>query len=435
VNQFVLTPSTEILREIFKRCLDTRYPHIQPFLPTEAPMLLCRVCVLWRTIAITASELWTQLSVLIGREASEESQPSPQLIKMWMKRSGCQPLTLVLKDSKQHTSGADTANRVLQLFLPHIHRWKSITLFLPNHPFPTVLMGLDTGPCQLQIAKLEFCSDPGLLTADTPQVAGLARLVTSSYQLHTLYWRSEPRALQFVDIPWAQLTVVDLVPMWSPMFQILHLMENAPKLRSLSVFITAGCPVVRSLLLPDLVVLWIGSEVDVGPLFRRLTVPSLQNINVFCANLDPPLPPQTDVVNCIIRSGSLLNTAIFESLHISNSELIEFLRRSPSLLLFQTSDEGTITDEILGLLTARDTPYLCPNLRIIRFLETSVSSTDGLLADMIASRRIHSTAPLSCFVVHFPEVDLRNHTADVRRLKILGQAAGFRAWINEPETE
>ncbi|KAJ7792933.1 hypothetical protein B0H14DRAFT_155965 [Mycena olivaceomarginata] len=120
--------------------------------------------------------------------------------------------------------------------------------------------------------------------------------------------------------------------MWSPMSQILHLMENAPKLRSLSTFITGpSLPVVRSLSLPDLVILWIGCEVDAGPLFKRLTVPSLQNINVFCANVDPPIP-QTDVVHCIMRSGSILHTAIFKSLHISNSDLIDFLRHSPSLL-------------------------------------------------------------------------------------------------------
>jgi hypothetical protein len=73
-------------------------------------------------------------------------------------------------------------------------------------------------------------------------------------------------------------------------------MEKAPKLRSLSTFITGlSLLVVRSFSLPDLVILWIGCEVDVSPLFKRHTVPSLQNINVFCANVNPPIP-QTDVL-------------------------------------------------------------------------------------------------------------------------------------------
>ncbi|KAJ7359180.1 hypothetical protein DFH08DRAFT_1037504, partial [Mycena albidolilacea] len=206
--------------------------------------------------------------------------------------------------------------------------------------------------------------------------------------------------------------------MWSSMSRILHLMEKAPKLRSLSTFITGPLLVVRSLSLSDLVILWIGCEVDVSPLFKRLTVPSLQNINVFCA-WNPPIP-QTDVVHCITRSGSILHTAVFKSLHISNSDLIDFLRRSPSLLISQISDEATITDEILGVLTVRDTSGLCPNLRIIRFLESCISSTtDGLLADMLASRRTHSfsgfpAAVLSRLVFHFS--DTRTHTEDTRRL-------------------
>ncbi|KAF7360431.1 F-box domain-containing protein [Mycena venus] len=429
----------EILREIFIKCLDTRYPHVQPFLPTEAPLLLCGVCVLWRAIAITTSELWAHLSVSIGREASEKPQPSPELIRTWIARSGCQPLTLVLKDSGQGSSGADMANHILELLLPHIHRWQSITLTLPNHAFPTKLIGLDSGASQLQIANLEFSSDPALHAADTPQVAGLARILASSSQLHTLYWHNDPCTLRFVEIPWGHLTVIDLVPVWSPMSQILHLMERAPKLRSLSTFITEACPVVRSLSLPDLVILWVAVDIDIGPFFKRLNVPSLQNINVFCASQLPRIP-QTDVVHCIARSGSPLHTAIFKSLHISNSDLIEFLRRSPSLLLFEISNDGepTVTDEILRLLTAGEDPCLCPSLRIIRFLESSISSTDGLLADMVASRRTRRKAVpvalLSRFVVDFSEADSLKHAEDIGRLRILGEAADFRTWINEPET-
>jgi hypothetical protein len=181
---------------------------------------------------------------------------------------------------------------------------------------------------RLQIAKLEFSSDPGLHAAGTPQVAGLTRLLSLS-QLHTLYWHNDPRALLPLDLPWGHLTVINLVPMWSPMSRILHLMEKAPKLRSLSTFITGpSLLVVRSLSLPDLVILWIGCEVDVGPLFKRLTVPSLQNINVFCVNSDPPIP-QTDVVHCITHSGSVLRSAPCKSLHISNSDLILVCSTAP----------------------------------------------------------------------------------------------------------
>ncbi|KAJ7776357.1 hypothetical protein B0H16DRAFT_1006138 [Mycena metata] len=431
--------SEDVVREIFKSCLDTRFPHLQPFLPAEAPLLLCGVCAWWRTIALTTPELWARLSVSIGREISDTAQPSHPLIEVWIARSGARPLALVLKDLGLRSS-IDRAEDVLQAFLPHFHRWQSITLLLPNAAFPAALMDLGrlgTGVSQLQIANLEFGADPGFQAADTPQVAGLARLLTVSSQLHTLYYKNDPSTLHLLDLSWAQLTVIDLVPVWSPMSQIIDIMQKAPKLRSLSVFIVDACNVARPLGLPDLVILWIMSEVDLGPLFRQLNLPALSNLQVICGNL-VPLVPQTEVVNCINRSRCSLHAAIFKSLRIPEAALIAFLRQSPALILFEVSNDGaaTITDDILTLLTAGNADCLCPDLQIIRFPDSSVSSVDGLLANMVASRRTTaSLSPsLSRFVVDFSDVDLTRHAADIRRLKELGEVPGFLVWINQPET-
>ncbi|KAJ7141209.1 hypothetical protein C8R44DRAFT_974785 [Mycena epipterygia] len=436
----ILNAPTEILREIFKRCLDLRYPHVQPFSSTEAPMLLCGVCGLWRTIAISTPELWANLSVSVGRNTAGISKPSLPLVKIWIERSGCQPLTLVLQDFGLPSGSADVASDLLDTFLPHIHKWQSITFTLPNHTLPVSLTAPELpygSASHLQIAKLEFGID-AFHAGDTPQITGLSRLLTSSSQLHTLYWRNDPCTLEFLDIRWAQLTVIDLIPFWTPLSQIVRVMRKAPRLRSLSCFITEaethdiGAPLV----LPDLVILWIGTEVDISPLFQRLSLPSLLKTNVFCANL---VVPQTNVVRCIARSGSLVDTAIFKSLRIPKADLITFLRSSPSLRLLEISNHGeaTITNDILTMLTARDARCLCPNLQIVRFLESSVSADDGLLADMVASRRADlpgSVAPLSRLVVHFSEADLSKHAEDIRRLTDLGKAAGLRVWINEPET-
>ncbi|KAJ7626624.1 hypothetical protein DFH06DRAFT_735119 [Mycena polygramma] len=431
----------DVLREIFKCCLDTCHPHFQPFSPLEAPLLLCGVCALWRSIALTTSELWAHLSVSFGREATDKSQPSPQLITTWIARSGCQPLSLILRDLGLRSASADIPNDLLALFLPHLHRWKSITIFLPNHGFPAAL----TSPApscvasMLQTAKFQFARD-----VDTPnaaQVAGLTRLLISS-QLHTLYWRNDLLILRHIDIHWARLTVIDLVPVWTKLCDVLKILRQSHRLRSLSVFVTEACEVDAPVILPELVILWIGAQINVGPLFERLDIPSLLNINVFCPNLEP-LIPQNAVVECIARSGCKLNTAIFKSLRIANADLITFLHRSPSLRLFEISNDGeaTITDEILVLLTARDTPCLCPNLQILRFLESSVSSTDCLLADMVASRQPDSpvaipTIPLCRLIVHFSDSDAPMHTEDIRRLKCYeaDHFPGFRAWVNEPET-
>ncbi|KAK7048867.1 F-box domain-containing protein [Favolaschia claudopus] len=431
----------DILREIFKRCLDTDFPHMQPFRPTEAPMLLCGVCVLWRTIALTMSELWARLSVSIGREASEQPQPATDLIQLWISRSNRQPLTLVLKDLGQRANTTEAAHRVLQLFVLHIHRWQNITLALPNLTFPSALVSPNSGASELRIANLEFGIDPELQIHDSAKVAALTRLLTVSSQLHTLYWQSDALALQCISIHWARLTVLDLVPVWWPMSAILHLMEQAPKLRSLSTLMTGACPVVRPIVLPDLVILWINCDADVGPFFKLLTVPSLQNLNVSRTNATVPAP-QTDVVRCLTRSGIQLHAAIFTSLYLPNSEFIDFLRLSSSLQLLEISNNGaaTITDEILRLLTPGDIPCLCPNLQTIRFLEDSVFIHGYFTFGDGGARRAPQTssafpiALLSQLVVDFTEPELSKHTHDIHRLRTLGQTTGFRAWINEPET-
>ncbi|KAJ7167359.1 hypothetical protein C8R43DRAFT_172467 [Mycena crocata] len=438
----ILNAPTEILQKIFRRCLEIHAPHIPPFSPAEAPLLLSRVCRLWRQIAITTPELWAHLSVSIGRADSDNSQPLPQLINTWIQRSGCHLLTLVIYDLGLRSSSAETANTILRMFLPHIHRWKSITFTLPNRPFPEALESFSgAGASLLQTAKLEFGTDTRLHAADTPQVAGLARLIAASSTLHTLYWRNDFCTIFFLDINWAQLTVVDLVPVWTPMSRIVQIMRKAPQLRSLSVFITEACHIGGPLVLRDLLILWIGTEADVNPLFQQLTVPSLMNINVFYGNPVPPVS-QADIVKCIVRSGCSVKIAIFKSLGIFKADLVAFMRSSPSLLLLEISNygEATITDDILALLMAANIiPCLCPNLRIIRFLDSSVSSTDGRLADMVTSRRevIHSTLPpLSRLVIEFSDAEALEHTEDIRRLNGLADpgARGLRVWINEPET-
>ncbi|KAJ6507278.1 hypothetical protein C8R47DRAFT_88602 [Mycena vitilis] len=432
----------DILREIFKSCLDTHQPHFPPFSPQEAPLLLCGVCTLWRSIALTTTDLWAQVSVSFGREGTDKPQPSPHLITSWIARSGCQPLSLIIRDLGLRSTCADIPNDLLMLFLPHLHRWKSITLFLPNHTFPTALTSAPScAASMLQTAKFQFAGDVDTHAPIAAHVAGLTRLLTST-QLHTLYWRNKLSILRHIDIHWAGLTVVDLVQVWTRMRDVLRIMRQSRKLRSLSVLVTEACEVDSPVILPELVILWIGAEIDVGPLFERLSLPSLLNINVFCGNL-ALVTPQTAVVECIARSGCKLIAAIFKSLRIANADLITFLHRSPSLRLFEISNDGeaTITDEILTLLTARDTPCLCPNLQILRFLESSVSSTDCFLADMVASRQPDSpaaipTTPLSRLIVHFSDSDALMHTEDIRRLKCYeaNHSPGFRAWVNEPET-
>jgi hypothetical protein len=386
-------------------------------------------------------QLWSQLSVAIGRVRASTPQPSFELIKIWISRSGSQLLSLVVQDLGHCDNSVAVGNDLLRIFAPHMRRWQRITLILPNHPFPGSLTGLEGGAHLLRSAQLEFHAATGLDVADSPQTVGLSQLLTSSSLLHTLYWRNDLSILYLLDVPWAQLTVIDLMPLWRPMAQIVRILREAPMLRSLSVFITQECLIPEPLSLSQLAIFWIGAEVDLRPLFRHLTLSSLLKINVFCSSLVPGVP-QPEVTDCIIRSRSPIDTAVLKSLRVPKPEFINFLRASSSLLLLEISNdgEGSITDDILFLLTANDMNCLCPNLRIVRFLESSISSSDGVLADMVASRQratqaTFPVAELSRLVVEFSEADMVGHGEDVRRLSRMEKEGPTRVWINQPETE
>ncbi|KIM41467.1 hypothetical protein M413DRAFT_57011, partial [Hebeloma cylindrosporum] len=91
---------TDILREIFYRCLhSTRNPIISA---TEAPMLLTRVCSLWRSVALTSPNIWAALHIPhpdLHKIVSEVMERRCQVVKEWLERSGSCLLSLSISYS------------------------------------------------------------------------------------------------------------------------------------------------------------------------------------------------------------------------------------------------------------------------------------------------------------------------------------------------
>ena len=104
----------DILREIFYHCLTIGGPY--PILSaTEAPMLVTRVCSLWRSVALSSPRIWTRLHIplpgdprLSSKYGKLEDQALDvrrraffkmmqlryQAVKEWLGRSGSCPLSL-----------------------------------------------------------------------------------------------------------------------------------------------------------------------------------------------------------------------------------------------------------------------------------------------------------------------------------------------------
>ncbi|KAJ7461952.1 hypothetical protein FB451DRAFT_1267343 [Mycena latifolia] len=117
----VLTLPPEITSGIFIQCL----PPSQVFteedkdsLPSKAPLLLLRICTVWRSIAISIPQLWVDLHVDLsqdrpGLEALEE------FIKDWFNRAASCPLSFSVQGNMyMHPRDSDTISATLFRYAP-----------------------------------------------------------------------------------------------------------------------------------------------------------------------------------------------------------------------------------------------------------------------------------------------------------------------------
>ncbi|KAJ7197801.1 hypothetical protein GGX14DRAFT_573950 [Mycena pura] len=105
----------DILGEIFMACLsENGYASMKP---SEAPLLLCRLCRDWRNLALSMPRLWASLhfpEFLYLRPSHDSAQ-----LELWLNRSGGLPLSIFL---------AIDTKLVLQSLVDQAHRWENIRL-------------------------------------------------------------------------------------------------------------------------------------------------------------------------------------------------------------------------------------------------------------------------------------------------------------------
>ncbi|KAJ7162491.1 hypothetical protein C8R46DRAFT_1104796 [Mycena filopes] len=106
----------DVLEEIFLRCMPTRRNAVMS--PTEAPLLLGRICSAWRTVAFSLPALWASLHIPVAFALASENRENAMID--WLERSSPLPLkaSLVASTSFPYRIGAITD--LLERFSP---RW------------------------------------------------------------------------------------------------------------------------------------------------------------------------------------------------------------------------------------------------------------------------------------------------------------------------
>ncbi|KAF9473809.1 hypothetical protein BDN70DRAFT_885513 [Pholiota conissans] len=399
----------EVLGEIFNHCMDPTT--LDPMSSNSGPFLVTHVCSAWRSIAISKSDLWTNIWVTI--ENDEDKSGWPAFVKLWVERSGELPLKFHIQENDTHNYTQRPQSvffRVLDILAPQAHRWKNAGLLnrnfqatgntqwfgkLPEMPFFPLLESFT-----LQTRRMEL-----------QEVARVTEMIRRSPRLHEVTWMIKT-ATTMPTLPWAQLTRLTLIFICS-LDMTLDILENSPHLRELdiSVQLSEDAQSIRHVTHPNLKSIYFSCAGTLTPLFESLTLPKVTDVTIDQMP-DVNMPevanrpwPHATFMEFLKRSKCALKKfAMMDVLVADDSELIDLLcHLSPTLkvLLIENEDHPCITDNVLHALsfpsyasrvqedgsvnTEGLGDILCPQLRELK-LWGCMSSSDGVLADMVESR-------------------------------------------------
>ena len=425
----------EVLCEIFLHCLPDK-AFVTPA-PLEPPLLLASVCSMWRSISLSTAGLWSSIAINI---TDAEVRPHKDLIALWVGRSGSHPLSFQIlgelkKDENLPVLGRNIAPSLLHVFIPHHTRWRKIHLEYNGWGMETGLTGI---PDNTTFPLLEDVYLERATWFDPRDAKRVASIIQAAPRLRSLSWISFT-GYSDLNIPWPQLTLLNLSGSILFADDCLGIIQACPMLRS-------GCFLI---ILPvdgriytfkrsrfvhhNLELLDIRTQGDFREFFARLTLPRLSDLSIEMGYFDiedsQRMWPQSQFMELLSRSGCSLESLALSNADITPEELIACLQCTSLsvrnlLLSTETLEHTCVTDDVLRSLTYRsaipDALLLCPNLVNIKFWG-SLSSSDGILADMIESRW---RTCCSSHSVAWPDLVLlmlkrSSHSADIARLAAL----------------
>ncbi|TDL19094.1 hypothetical protein BD410DRAFT_449931 [Rickenella mellea] len=143
----VQTLAPEPLREIFLHCVSNRDDtdsRCWVRCPSQAPLLLGRVCRTWRFVSDYSPELWSSLAVGDSHFYRLDFEKDLEATKHWISKSGSRPLSLVIHYPGTYSYGA-LLPPILEFLASQSWRWMEITLTVPSEFEDVILAPFRTG--------------------------------------------------------------------------------------------------------------------------------------------------------------------------------------------------------------------------------------------------------------------------------------------------
>ncbi|KAJ6499315.1 hypothetical protein C8R45DRAFT_864802 [Mycena sanguinolenta] len=222
----------DIMSEIFTACIPANRNAIMS--AAEAPLLLCRVCQSWRSVALSTPRLWASLHIVAHgnvREAGPDSklQKVIKAIHSWLSRAGVLPLSISLVRS--WTSKEVDFRPFLETLISYSSRWKRIRFELETSSsfYPLVTLSPSDVP------MLEIVSMDGFKTSDEETDDRMMSFLGSA-SLRTLFFRHMASSFFTFPLPWNQLRHLSLEDEINPpqltLAQALEMLRQCPNLET-----------------------------------------------------------------------------------------------------------------------------------------------------------------------------------------------------------
>ncbi|KAJ7130898.1 hypothetical protein C8R46DRAFT_1141413 [Mycena filopes] len=396
---------------------------------SEAPMLLGRICGLWRAIALSTPRLWARLHLVdpYGTYAPDPTMSDAKAAQRfaaaeaWLGRSGDCPLTISLWSGSrgglfEHDPPPDNASPppptppFLHALIPFAARWRHIDITLSLQEVNA-------------LATLTHVDVPLLETIAFHDDFDFPTRPTGWENLGILYG---PRITSFCApvnefaapaqgflLRWSQLTVLkmDGPPPWQNLLtseKVLDIVGRCPELRICRLVVNPDIdPSVVHLASPVPLEFLHTLEVHmtyetVTPLLNKLYVPELRDLTLRAGTRGWPNNPSTTSLADILSHWPRLERLEIDSNGFSEASLVESLRSLPPAMkklkihdIPNRAHPGvptcSLTDDVLNSLTpalSSPTPICCPALETIE-ISNCIALSDAAILRFITARMVN----------------------------------------------
>ena len=431
----------EILAQIFFLSIPSeQYP-----IPShnDPPLLLTRINSDWRTLAINTPDLWSAFH--INYKDPGEDIPATNL---WLARSTNRPLSLSLAID----FGEQSQQSILDALCRHSNRWKHVRLDF-RHLYCPPMYSLDIAQGSIpELTTFEFHARD----ISSTNLSQITRLLKIAPKLRQVTWVDDLADTDMLlELPLNQLShlsmamdhgILDYFQVLKRCSNLEHISLSRPLISSSHTYQSKPSP----LFLDKLTSLNI--SYDLTAVLDHLVLPALTHVRIFTANDGADKHGQQSYLTQAYSYESLLHYSHYLYLqprisHTNRTEawdpshLISLIDRSAceittlslcapmmenALLLCLSKGESLVSlelegvevgDKVLSYLTRSrrrqvgeeqqdedehlendgvDEDVLCPNLQDL-ILHTQITSSQGVLADMIASRLNHEDLKITSF--------------------------------------